>query len=150
VLLLGDTRMQGSSSLLSQSILEAKGEYLTKEGYLKIIINVISKLKDLCIVNTPHYPETNFDPELVSSTIPLYIVTNNDCDDFIYDSLESNKFFNYAPIIIFPLDDLALLTSEGQMVLETKTSIKKLSMGYGGVLKSIYKRALISKDMWAY
>ncbi len=127
--------------------MEAKGEYLTKEGYLKVIINVISKLKDACISNTANYPSQNFDAELVSNTIPLYIVTNNDCDDFIYNSLESNKFFNYAPIIIFPLDDLALLTSEGQMVLENKTSIKKLSMGYGGVLKSIYKRSLISKDM---
>jgi hypothetical protein len=139
--------MRETSSLLSESILEAKGEHLTKDGYLKVIINVISKLKDLCIVNTPHYSGTGFDPDLVSNTIPLYIVTSNDCDDFIFNSLECNKFFNYAPILIFPLDDLALLTQDGQMVLETKTSIKKLSMGYGGVIRSLYKRSLTSKDM---
>jgi hypothetical protein len=132
---------------MTKSIFEVKGEPFSQEKFLDTITSIINQLKKRIMVAMSTSKTYISNPDALTHTIPLYIVTTNECDDFVYETLESQHFFNYAPIIIFPLDDLALLTSEGQMVLETKTKIKKRSMGYGGVLKSMYKRNLVIKDM---
>ena len=79
--------------------------------------------------------------------IPWYIMTSDENNEETIDFFEKNKYFNYPKekVSFFRQGKLAMLDTQGRVILNKKYEIKEAADGNGGIFEALYRNNILEK-----
>lgn len=77
--------------------------------------------------------------------IPWYIMTSRENNDSTVQFFEANNYFGYPKdkVMFFKQGELAMVSEDGKILLESKGKVKEAADGHGGIFEAMYKNNVI-------